>query len=124
MKLDLDLVRSILMEVEDTPANQAAGKITIADVDEATVLEHLELLKDRGLIDARLVRSGMGGDRILAANVERLTWEGHDWLAAARNDTVWRKTMKLIKEKGGGVAFELIKPILVQVAIQHFGVAG
>lgn len=124
MKLDLELVRNILIAVVYTPANQSAGAIMVSRVDEATVLEHLELLAQRGFIEARMVRSGMAGDRILSATVERMTWEGHYWLAAARNDTVWHKTMKLIKEKGGGVAFEVIKPLLIQVAGQHLGLLG
>lgn len=124
MKLDLELVRTILLAVESTPANQSAGQITLPGVDEAEALEHLELLTERGLIEARITRSGIGGPRVLEVTVERLTWEGNDWLAAARNDVVWRKAMKLIKEKGPGVAFDLVKPFLVKVGLQQLGLEG
>ena len=50
-----------------------------------------------------------------------LTWQGHEFLDAVRNDTVWRKTTALIKEKGGSVPFEVIKALAVKVAGSLFG---
>lgn len=40
-----------------------------------------------------------------------LTWQGHEFLDAVRNDTVWRKTMALVKEKGGSVPFDVVNPV-------------
>jgi hypothetical protein len=43
-----------------------------------------------------------------------LTWEGHEFLDAARDDTRWSKAKKLVQEKGGSLMFEALKAVLVQ----------
>lgn len=45
-----------------------------------------------------------------------LTWEGHEFLDAARNNTVWRKVLQLVKDKGASVPFEVVKQLLLQGA--------
>jgi len=45
----------------------------------------------------------------------RLTWEGHQFLTAARSDTLWEKAKKLTLEKTGGLAFEFLKTALMKV---------
>ncbi len=120
MRLDTDLVRALLLQSEAAPPNQAPT-IDLPDYDRDAVLEHVELLRERGLIEARIVRSGSGGGRIYTAHVERLTWEGHEFLQNARNEEVWQRAKTLVREKGGSISFELFKALLVKLAAQQFG---
>jgi DNA-binding transcriptional ArsR family regulator len=101
MQFDPDLARRILLEIEATPANQDVGDIEFSDVDENEIYEHIELLADAGLVEARIQLSGMGGNRIYFASVTRLTHAGHSFLADARDERVWEKTKAFVKEKGG-----------------------
>jgi hypothetical protein len=46
--------------------------------------------------------------------------QGHEFLDASRNETVWKKTLKTINEKGGGLTFEVIKALLTQYTKEEF----
>jgi hypothetical protein len=52
--------------------------------------------------------------------IHRLTREGHDFLQAIRNDTVWNRIMSKAKELGGAltleIATELGKKYLEEIA--------
>lgn len=123
MKLDMDLVRQILLAVEAFPANSHGGTITVPEYDENVVLEHLDLLVEKGLIEGHPLRAGSGNQRVVTVFVNRLTWEGHEFLGNARNDQVWTRTQEIVKEKGGSVSFEVFKGLLTQVAIKLAGLA-
>jgi hypothetical protein len=122
MKLDFDLIRQILLHMQDTPANQRVSNVRIAGYDEDNVFEHLELLEQRGLLDANITYAGSGEKRIYAVYVKNLTWEGHQFLENARNNEVWSRTKSLVEEKGGSVSFEIFKSLLTQVTMNFFGV--
>ena len=49
-----------------------------------------------------------------------LTWQGHEFLEAARDDSRWNRTMAIVKQSGGAVALESIKTILKDLMKQHF----
>jgi predicted ArsR family transcriptional regulator len=121
MKFDVDLVREILLRIEQTPANQEAGSVTVPGYDEHTVLEHLELLEEKGLIRATIGRTGGGPTRVFGVIVERLTPKGHEFLANAHNDDVWNLTKQTVKEKGGSASFEVFTALLSQAAMRVFG---
>ena len=76
-------------------------------------------MAEAGLIEA-LDASTMGD---FDGKATALTWQGHEFLDAVRNDTVWRKTIALIKEKGGSVPFEVVKALAVRFASAPFGLS-
>jgi DNA-binding transcriptional ArsR family regulator len=123
MRRDMDLVRKILLQVELTTEEEGRSRYLAVDgYDQATVARHVELLLEAGLVDAHLI----GGDGVppQAARVFRLKWEGHDFLNAVRNDTVWAKTKQMVKDKGGSASFEIIKAIAIGFAKEAFGLPG
>lgn len=120
MTRDMDLVRAILLKVEATPANQHIDDVEPEGYDENAIAEHVEMLIDGGLLDGKVLISGMGGDRIASYHVKKLTWKGREFLDATRNDTVWAKTKKLIADKGGGVPFEITVALAIEAAKKHF----
>ncbi|HEX8906332.1 MAG TPA: DUF2513 domain-containing protein [Longimicrobiaceae bacterium] len=120
MRLDFDLVRLILLEIEKSPANRDPDTVKVPGFDEDTVLEHLAIMAEKGLIDAEVIEAGSGDQRVVAAFVKRMTWEGHEFLDNARNDEVWSTTKKVVKEKGGSVSFDIFTAILTQVALNLF----
>lgn len=115
MKRDMDLVRKILLHIE---ANQD-GKINldIPDYSRDEIYLHVQLMKEGGLVEASIVPNPDGREhRILACVVRKLTWEGHDFLDAARDDTLWEQAKKLYKEKAGGLVFDSLKECLLRLA--------
>lgn len=45
-----------------------------------------------------------------------LTWEGHEFLDAARDPSRWRTALDIVREKGGVLTFEILKAVLVELA--------
>ena len=113
MKRDMDLVRKLLFEIEkcDDPWGPHQS-LKIDGYSNQVVSYHIKLLAEAGLIEAQDV-SEMGADgfRWWAGS---LTWEGHEFLEAARDDARWNRTKKLVVEKAGGLAFEALKFALIQ----------
>jgi hypothetical protein len=112
MKRDMDLIRAILLEVEAWPIDRRSTSVEIPGHDAQVISYHVMLLDEAGLLKG-MDASGMGNIEWL---VDRLTWSGHEFVEAARDDTRWRKALNTIGEKSGAVLFEIVKQVLVQLA--------
>jgi hypothetical protein len=44
-----------------------------------------------------------------------LTWQGHEFLDAARDESRWNKAKKIVMEKGGAITFEMLKQLLLEL---------
>ena len=106
MKRDMGLIREILIYVELQPAGQPIQTIATNCDDSATVGEHIQLLIGANLLEGEVVSLTEP-----AFIINRLTWEGHDFLQAIHNDTVWRKIIAKAKELGGSLTLEIAKEL-------------
>ena len=79
-----------------------------------TVPYHLELLADAGLVKGFRT----AGD---AYYPRSLSWQGHDFLDAIRDETVWNKTKGIMKGKGGSITFDVLKALATSVLKGMFG---
>ncbi|MEX2181325.1 MAG: DUF2513 domain-containing protein [Gemmatimonadaceae bacterium] len=116
MKLDYGLVREILLAMEAAPAN-TYPELQLEDREDDDVFEHAELLMEAGLIEGKAHHGGMGEARVVAVHLERLTWDGHQFLANAKNETLWRKATGIVVEKGGSVTIRCVKGALEETRI-------
>ena len=116
MKRDMDLVRQILVEVEKWP-HQHRGVLAFEGRSHEEIAYHVKLLCQAGLMEAIDATSTSGLNWIPRS----LTWEGHEFLDAARDDTRWNRTKALVKDKAGAVSFEIKKQLLVSLAKQAVG---
>ena len=110
MKRDMELVRKILLETEEAANNPIEWIVlNIEGYDPALISYHVKIMKEAGLIDAENLTT--------LAHFEwqpkSLTWEGHEFLDAVRNETVWAKTKEVVKSKGGSVSFEVFKELAI-----------
>lgn len=113
MKRDMDLVRKILLQVEATEPERKI-EIDIPDHEDGEIGLHVELMIENGLIKGLTAPSSSGpAHRILAYSIERMTWEGHDFMDAARSDSIWEKAKKKCLEATGGLAFDVLKACLI-----------
>jgi len=118
----MDLVRELLRWAEDAEPNAERWSDEYDQAyDHLMVAEHIRLMKEAGLVDAVLVEAQ--GD-ILKARIDRLTWDGHEFLAGARNDTVWNKAKMIAKEKGLDLTVDLLKALLPKAAAALLGSHG
>ena len=107
MKRDMDLIRKILLAIE---AHPDYGKwdvpLAFEGYSEEMLNYHLTLLLEAGLIEAK-----KGHERWIANG---LTWAGHEFLEASRDDSRWEKVKRLVLEKTGSLSFEMIKLALIE----------
>ena len=109
MKRDMDLVRKILLKIEDEYRTTTLFNIQIEGYDMETVAYHCKIMHEAGLVSSF---SAQYGDNIVwGLRVGSLTWNGNDYLDKVRDDSVWNKTKEVIKEKGLPLVFETIKTI-------------
>lgn len=108
MKRDMDLIKGLLLEIEEK--HDGSGKAVKIDSDQfpdktlEEITEHLFLLNDGGYIDAVSTLNHQNTGFI----VKRLTNSGHDFLDSIRDDKIWAQT----KEAGavaGGFTLELLE---------------
>ena len=118
MKRDLELVREILLEVEKANADPDEWiNLRIPDRAPALVSYHVKLLHDAGLLEATDL-SDLSGSCWAPRS---LTWAGHEFLDAARNDTVWNKALSTLKDKAPSVPFEIVKAVVIKTCKDFFG---
>ena len=110
MKRDMELVRKILLAVEDAPGGRAPLKIILDGYTEDQIGYHAYLLVDAGLATGAEATSWAEAPKYLLRN---LTWAGHEFLAAARNDPRWKKVMATLAEKGETVTIGVLQGLLV-----------
>ncbi|PRH85369.1 hypothetical protein C5L14_23295 [Labrys okinawensis] len=95
MKRDMDLIRSLVLEIEngrdwfETTSDETAEILGIegngVSKAEADRLEyHLTLLESAGFVE--FTHTGEGWI------AERLSWKGHDFADSVRDEEIWRRT--------------------------------
>ena len=103
MKRDMNLIRLLLLDTE------GEEKVDLSEFSQEQIKEHKLLIYEAGFVNAVVERSASRA----IVHVDRLHWNGHEFLAAARNQTVWKKAMGKVKESGGAVTFDVLKALLV-----------
>jgi hypothetical protein len=110
MKRDMDLIRAILLEIEKLPDDLESHNIEMENATPEEVTYHVRLLAQAGLIEAEDF-STFAGTRWQPRG---LTWNGHEFLDAARSDTVWRKAKEIVIAGTGTLTLEALK-----IALPH-----
>lgn len=116
MKRDDDLIREILLEIEqdDDWLVIMPGRTLSAAPEERRRRYHILLLSDKGLVTS------------VADGTFRMTAQGHDYLDAIRDHGIWQKTKDAVAATGGNASLEIIKQLatgFLKVKIsQHTGI--
>jgi hypothetical protein len=118
MKRDMDLIRKIMLAVE---ASESLDKppSSIEGYSDDDVAAHAYLMKEAGLAEGPEITHLESPQR--QAWATRLTWEGHEFLDLARNDTNWAKAKEKAGKAAGETTFTIWKAILVEIARQAVG---
>jgi len=119
MKRDMELVRKILLFVESIDNIGRYVPVVIDGYTDDAIQHHIRMLLDRGYLKEK------GGVSFTYDGVSMtggaMTFEGSDFLDAARDDTIWRKAMDKIAATTGTVTVEVLKAILVQLSKSAVG---
>jgi hypothetical protein len=123
MRRDMDLIRTLMIQMADHPAPTLDGWYRTRgenEAEEQRILGHLKLLHEAGLIRAVVSESNNG---IAAVEPLEVTWRGHDFVDNARNETVWGTAKATVAQKGGSVSFAVFQEVLKSVALKLLGLA-
>jgi hypothetical protein len=104
MKRDMDLMRAMLLRVEETPYGQfwSGG---IENYTHEQLYYHVQLAIETGLIEGGLLDPD-------GFYVRKLTYEGHEFLDAARSETMWNKAKDTLQKNAGALTLEGLKAAL------------
>src|SRR5438552_1419892 len=103
----MELIRLIMLEQEsgDTPEE-------LKTYPKDLVVYNIAHMKDAGLLDADILPSKEGFPR--GAAIIRLTWAGHTFLDASRDENVWRKAKEKILKPSASWTFGILTEWLKQ----------
>jgi Hypothetical protein (DUF2513) len=126
MKRDMELIRELMLAIESKDNIFSFQNLYLEGINDLgysfqQIDYHLEILIEAALLIGK-VQPQAGFDRRII-DIERLSWNGHEFLDNARNESVWKDTMKQVKEKGGGISIALLTQLLISVTKQHFGLS-
>jgi hypothetical protein len=118
MKRDLELIRKMVLAIEDAPG--WAPDLKFEGYTDAQVGYHAYLLLDAGLAKGQDA-STIGGEAP-EGFISSLTWAGHEFADAARDETRWRKAMGVVQEKSGTVTIGVLTQMLVALMKGALGI--
>lgn len=118
MKRDMDLIREILMAIEEDPHGFAPKNIEIDGYTEEQIKYHAVLLGEAGLVNVVDVTNF--GSKSPEAVIIRLTWAGHEFLESARENQIWNQAKNLIN-KIGGASIHIWMMLLTELVKKKLG---
>ena len=114
MKRDVDLARDILAQVEGFPFDGKPRDVKFEGHPREEISYHVMLLEEAGLLKAAN-HSSMDGIEYIPI---RLTHAGHEFIEAARQDTLWKEAKDATLRSTGTLTIEGLK-ITLAALIQH-----
>ena len=121
MKRDMDLVRELLLyfEAKPDPKMVMPGDVAIPDRDATEVHYHIILMCEAGLLTCERQESSTTPSRLIDAFPFGLSWAGHEFLDAARSDSLWQQAKRRLGTEGFGLGFALLQALLISLAKQQ-----
>jgi len=125
LKRDLDLLRKILLAIENADEfyyyngiPHLASDIGCSNLE--LVSFHVSLLVDNDYIEVLDISCcSINYDDYM---IKRLTADGCDYLDNIRNDTIWNKTKEVISNIGGTCALDIVKSIAGKIILNQAGI--
>ena len=111
MRRDLELLRTIMLRTEAVSPGTNLLELGLEETDFAALSHHVELLVEAGLLKAQISYMERSPVHVYVV-VERLTWEGHEFLDLARDDRRWRSVLSRVTTGTGGTSFEIVRDLL------------
>lgn len=108
MKRDMELIRKILLAVQDGQPNKPIEGFTNDEVN-----YHRALVIDAGFIEGAVLK---GNKEIpVSVNLNKLTWAGHDFIDAIASESNWQQVKDFLKDAGKQITIETVKVAVSQI---------
>ena len=119
MKRDMTLVRKILRWAIEQEHGYLDGNPELEGYSEEVIGYHVYLMAQAGLVQG--AGASTLGDSSPVGLLTEVTWAGHDFADAAKDDQLWRKASKTILKEGASFSFDLLKQWLLVQGQQQLG---
>jgi len=118
MKRNMDLVRLIMLKLNEHEHGNAPRSLDIEGYSEEEIGYHCFIMNEAGLIEASDITTmaSLSPD----AMPLRLTWNGHEFIENAQNEKVWSETKQTVS-KLGDVSFTVWANVLSKIVLQNLG---
>ncbi|MDO9453367.1 MAG: DUF2513 domain-containing protein [Stagnimonas sp.] len=100
MKRDMDLVRAILLELEQHKHGNAPDNFALEGYPEEQVDYHVYLLMQAGLVEGHT--ADVSGSPSPIGVPHNLTWTGHEFIDNAREANIWQQAKEVMLKAGTG----------------------
>jgi hypothetical protein len=106
MQRDWEVIRKILIKIEELPPNGTlqSFQLSTEGIDKDSAAFHMWLLINAGLVD------GNSADTLTSRSciARRLTWAGCEFLDGIKKDSSWNKVKETAKSRGLDLTFDVI----------------
>ena len=117
MKLEFDYIKSVLQQMEDAVAGTITYSFTRPDtMSDQEAMEHIHLLEQSGYLEGKVLQHS---GKFLKCTIKRMTMLGHEFLANAKNDTIWKKLKAKAEANGGKMTMTIASALLSKLALKH-----
>jgi len=114
MKRDMDLIRAILLDIEEKDKGKGYNKEPeIPGYSLKEIEYHCMIMGEAELIRYSPYKGGYV--------VSRMTWQGHEFQALSSNNNVWEKTKKTLLDKGIDFTFDIGVKLLTRYTNELLG---
>jgi hypothetical protein len=115
----MDLIRQILLKMEEHEHGYVFQSFNIDGYSEEQVGYHCYLLDQAGLIEA--IDSTSDDDESPNSTPKCLTWNGHEFIQNAKDEKNWLQA-KAALAKAGDVSFSIWASVLTSVITKNLGI--
>lgn len=122
MKRNMDLVRNILLQAEANKHGTMYEEIAVEGFSDEEIGHHIYLLGQAEL--AEVDDTTHRGCDSYTAQLRCLTWKGHEFVEAARDDTNWNKAKEVCTRGGRSLSFEALKVALGAIVATGIKIAA
>lgn len=121
MKRDLELVLKILEYLELRDEISVIENLQVEGYSDRSVAYHLRRMFEANLLDAESTNSKTTPERIIGVYPFGLSWEGHEFLDAMRNQGVAAQVRKKLGNSLADVPFTIIRELALSIGRAQLG---
>lgn len=114
----MDLVRALLLALEEHEHSYVPGSVEIEGYTEEKIGYHCHLVKQAGLADG--YDDATMDNTSPSSGLTSLTWQGHEFIDAARHPDIWSQSKAMMAKAGGGY-FQVWPAVLSELVKKNVG---
>lgn len=120
MKRDMNLVRQILLALEQAKTYDSPLENLIDEEPRYLINYHVLIMTEGNLIESIEIDQTFNSPGYFIPT--RLTGEGHEFLEASRDENIWKRALSQIESKGGSLSLDRLKGLLLFLAKDKRGI--